>query len=258
MSGQQPNVAIAELAGRKSRVPKYYHLKGLLLDLIRTLPSGSPIPAERILCMRYGLSRTTVRQALQELVVEGRLYRLHGRGTFVARPKVVQTLQLTSYTKDMEALGMRPESRLLSAARIGASEEVAAMLDLGAGAEVHRIDRLRLADGEPMAIETLFLDATRFPDIDRRISDSASLYQLLRTEYGIELVGGEETIESALAAPDEAALLSTEVGSPLLLLSRRTWNSEGRPIEFVQSLYRGDRYRFATRLRPPEGASSGA
>jgi GntR family transcriptional regulator len=231
------------------RVPKYYRLKEALLEIIGDLKPGALLPTERALCEAYGVSRTTVRQALQELLVDGRLYRLQGKGTYVARPKVVQTLALTSYTEDMQARGLSPASRLLGADRAPASAEVADLLALTPRAEVLRIERLRLADREPMAIETLFVDAARFPELERRLSHTGSFYELLRSKYGVQLAEGEETIESAIAAPADAELLGTEVGSPMLLLTRRTWDAQGRPVEFVRSLYRGDRYRLLTRLR---------
>jgi GntR family transcriptional regulator len=239
------------LLGARGLAPKYSRLKESLLHLIRSLPAGAPIQTERELCARYGVSRTTVRQALQELVHEGHLYRVQGKGTFVAPPKLVQTLQLHGHTDEMEAQGLRPGSRLISAADVPAPPEVVAFFGLAAGAPVHRIVRLRLVDDEPIAIQTVFLDAARFGDVGRGLAESVSLYQLLRDRYSVQLAGGEETIESTVAGRDEAALLETKVGSPLLLLSRRSWEADGRPIEHAESLYRGDRYRVVVRL---EGA----
>jgi GntR family transcriptional regulator len=255
-AGRLPPIDLAA----DDRVPKYHRLKEALLEIIGELPAGSLLPTERALCETYGVSRTTVRQALQELLVEGRLYRLQGKGTFVARPKMVQTLALTSYTEDMQARGLAPASRLLAAERLPADAEVAEMLDLRPGTDVLRLERLRLADREPMAVETLFVESARFPALEHRLSQGSSFYELLRTHYRVALAEGEETIESALASAADARLLGTEVGSAVLLLTRRTWDSDGRPVEFVRSLYRGDRYRFLTRLRllasaPPASAS---
>jgi GntR family transcriptional regulator len=231
------------------RVPKYYAVKEQLLESIRELPEGSLLPTERVLSDEYGVSRTTVRQALQELLVEGRLYRLQGKGTFVARPKVVQTLALTSYTQDMQARGLSPTSRLLAAERLPASHEIAEMLELEPHADVLRVQRLRLANREPMAVESLFVEAARFPRLEGHLSDNRSFYELLRTEYHVDLAEAEETIESGIASPSDSQLLGAETGWPMLLLTRRTWDVEGRPVEFVRSLYRGDRYRFVTRLK---------
>jgi GntR family transcriptional regulator, nutrient-sensing system regulator len=237
----------------EQRVPKYFAVKEQLLESIRDLSEGSPLPTERVLAEECGVSRTTVRQALAELLVEGRVYRLQGKGTFVARPKVVQTLALTSYTQDMQARGLSPASRVIAAERLPAFPEVAEMLELAPRTEVLRVQRLRLANLEPMAVETLFVEAARFPGLEERLTDNSSFYELLRTAYRIVLEEAEETIESGIASPSDSQLLGTEMGWPMLLLTRRTWDVEGRPVEFVRSLYRGDRYRFITRLKlvPP-------
>lgn len=153
----------AGAGARTARVPKYYRLKKHLLDMTETLPPGTPVPPERTLAAEFDTSRTTVRQALQELVVEGRLERIQGKGTFVAKPKVSQALQLTSYTEDMRAQGLEPTSQLLDIGYVTADDTLAGLLDIAAGGRVLRIERLRLASGEPMAIETTHLSAKRFP-----------------------------------------------------------------------------------------------
>jgi len=230
--------------------PKYSRLKEDLLAMIRGLDPGSAIPTERELCALYGVSRTTVRQALQELVYEGQLYRRQGRGTFVAPPKLVQTIQLHGHTEEMEAQGLRPGSRPLSASNVSASPEIAAFFGLADGRLVHRIVRIRLVDDEPIALQTVYLDAARFGDVGRSLSEWVSLYRLLRDRYDAQIAGGEETVEAGAADADAAELLDIEVGAPLLVLHRRSWEADGRPIEWSESLYRGDRYRIAVRLAP--------
>jgi GntR family transcriptional regulator len=138
---------------------------------------------------------------------------------------------------------------VIAAERLPAFPEVAEMLELPPRTEVLRVQRLRLANLEPMAVETLFVEAARFPGLEERLTDNSSFYALLRTEYSIALEEAEETIESGIASPSDSQLLGTETGWPMLLLTRRTWDVEGRPVEFVRSLYRGDRYRFITRLK---------
>jgi len=233
------------------RLPKAYHLKEELLKLVRHMPPGSPMPSERVLSERYGVSRATVRQALQDLMFEGRLYRLQGRGTFVARPKLTQTLQLTSHTREMETSGLRPGSAVLAATEVVADEEVAEQLELEDGARVWHIERLRLANEEAMAIESLYAAADRFPDLGERMAGSASFYGILRDDYGVSLARGEETIECVLASPTAAGMLAIEPRSPMLKLIRRSWDRDGRVVEYVESLYRGDRYRFVSPLRLP-------
>jgi GntR family transcriptional regulator len=236
------------------RIPKYYGLKRHLLEMTQTLPPGSPVPPERTLSVEFGTSRTTVRQALQELVVEGRLERIQGKGTFVAKPKVAQALRLTSYTEDMRAQGLEPTSKLLEIGYVVADDTLSEKLRIKPRTRVLRIERLRLANGEPMAIETTHLSAQRFPGLRRQLSRSHSLYAALSEKYGVRLLEAEETIETVPAPPREAHILGTDVGLPLLLLSRHSIGEDGEPVEFVRSLYRGDRYKFVAHLQRPTSA----
>ncbi|MDQ3402544.1 MAG: GntR family transcriptional regulator [Actinomycetota bacterium] len=236
---------------RAQREPKYWGLKRHLLDLLGALPPGSPIPTERSLATEFDVSRTTVRQALAELTVEGRLLRVQGKGTFAAEPKVAQRLQLSSYTEDMIAQGRQPSSKLLDVSEIPAEAELARLLAVRAGAKVLRLHRLRLADGEPMAMETTHLPLGRFRGLRRYVTDGGSLYKVLRERFGVEMGHAEETIETALAGPQEAELLGADVGLPMLLLSRHSFDSAERPVEWVRSVYRGDRYKFVATLNRP-------
>ncbi len=236
------------------REPKYYGLKRHLTELSRTLPPGSPLPPERTLAVEFGTSRTTVRQALSELVVEGRLERQQGRGTFVAKPKLAQPLHLTSYTEDTLAHGMQPTSRVLVLDQVRADDVLAERLGVRRGERLVHLERLRLADGEPMAIERTYLPAARFPRLRQHLLRLGSLYAALDAEFGVRPVQAEETIETALATPEEAALLGVDTGLPLLLLSQRSLDADGVPVEWVRSVYRGDRYKFVTRLSRPEAA----
>jgi GntR family transcriptional regulator len=245
------------------RLPKYYKVKRQLLEFTATLDAGSPVPPERELARSYGTSRTTVRQALAELVVEGRLLRMQGKGTFVAVPKVAQLLELASYTEGMRAHGLHPQTKILDIGYVTADEQLAALLGIRTGGRVLRVHRLRLADGEPMSIDTSHLPARRFPGLRKQLERQLSLYETLRVAYGIQLAEAEETIETVLADPHDARLLDVDPGLPLLLLSRHAYDVTGEPVEWAQSWYRGDRYKFVTRLRRlglgarPAGGASG-
>ncbi|HEY2696964.1 MAG TPA: GntR family transcriptional regulator [Pseudonocardiaceae bacterium] len=241
----------AATRARVQREPKYWGLKRHLLDLLSSMPPGSPIPTERSLAAEFDVSRTTVRQALAELTVEGRLLRVQGKGTFAAEPKVAQRLQLSSYTEDMRAQGREPSSRLIEISEDPADIDLARLLAIRAGAKVLRLHRLRLADNEPMAIETTHLPLSRFRGLRRYVSSGGSLYQVLRERFGVEMGHAEETIETALASPEEAELLGADVGLPMLLLSRHSFDSTGNPVEWVRSVYRGDRYKFVAGLDRP-------
>ena len=236
-------------AGVSAKLPKYYRVKRQLLEFTASLDPGSPVPPERELARSYGTSRTTVRQALAELVIEGRLLRMQGKGTFVAKPKVAQLLELASYTEGMRAHGLHPQTKILDIGYVTADEQLAALLGIRAGGRALRIHRLRLADGEPMSIDTSHLPARRFPGLRRQLERQLSLYETLRVAYGIQLAEAEETIETVLADPHDARLLGVDPGLPLLLLSRHAYDVTGQPVEWAQSWYRGDRYKFVTRLR---------
>lgn len=246
-----PDAEPARTAALSARLPKSHRLKEELLETVDRMPPGSPIASERLLSERYGVSRATVRQALQDLMFEGRLYRLQGRGTFVARPKLTQTLRLTSHTREMESSGLVPGSVVLGTEEVQAAGELAAMLELDAGAPVLKIERLRLANDEPMALESLYVDARRFPGLDSKIAAGASFYGTLRDDHAVRLDRGEETIECILASPWAAALLAIEPRTPMLKLTRRSWTRDGTVVEYVESLYRGDRYRFSAPLALP-------
>jgi GntR family transcriptional regulator len=237
--------------------PKYQSVHDALLLTIEGLPAGTAMPTERELCLTYGVSRATVRQALGQLELEQRIFRRQGKGTFVARPKIEQRLELMSHTEGMRERGIVPSSKLIDVRRIPAGLDVGAQLGLSPKAEVLRIERLRLADGDPIAIEVLYLNADRFDGITAALSDNGSLYQLLSSNYGVELASAEETIEAVVAEGRDAALLKCQPGMPLLMLSRRTLDTSDQPTEFVRSLYRGDRYRFQTGLQRPQQWNGG-
>jgi GntR family transcriptional regulator len=235
-----------------ARVPRYYEVKQQLRSRIDGLPAGTALPAERVLSEDFGTSRTTVRQALLELAVEGRIVRHQGRGTFVAPPKDLLPLQLRSFTDEWRARRRTPSSKLLDARTEPAEEAVAVALEIEPGTAVFRFERLRAADHTPMAIEVVYLEASRFPGLDASMNDHASLYELLRTRWSLQPAEAEQTIETVPASPQVASILQTDPGTPMLLLTRTTRDAAGEVFEFVRSLYRGDRYRFITTLLPPD------
>jgi len=234
-----------------AREPKYYLVKRHLLDIIESLPPGSAVPTERVLTVELATSRTTVRRALAELVGEGRLVRRQGSGTFVAEPKIQWPLQMTSFTAQASTAGYVTTTRLLEAVRTRAAEDVAQRLGVRTGGPVYCVERLRLVDDAPMAVETVYLSAARFPGLIGQIRKASSLYRVLADSYQVVPVEAEETIETASASPREAELLGVDTGSPILVLGRHSFDAGGEPVEYVRSWYRGDRYTFVARLRAP-------
>lgn len=244
-------------AERTVREPKYYLVKRHLLDAITSLEPGAVVPTERELATELTTSRTTVRQALTELVAEGRLVRRQGSGTYVAEAKITWPLHLASFTEQAEANGMIATSQLLGAKRARADDEVADKLQLLRGAPVSRIDRLRLADGRPTAVETSILSATRFPQLTRRMRSAGSLHAVLAESYGVRLRRGTETIDVWPAAPREAALLQCDAGAPMLAVRRLSFDVDGRAVEWGISWFRGDRVTLVAHLLTPPASATG-
>lgn len=228
--------------------PKYYTVKRALLELISMLEPGAPVPTERELASRWQTSRTTVRQALTELVVEGRLVRRQGSGTYVAEPKITWPLYLASFSEQVRASGFAPSSQVLSTQRVPASVELAGQLGIAPRSAVYKIERLRLADSWPIAVETSWLSAERFPGLTRLIRSHESLHEILAGQYGTRLRTGEESIQTAPATPREAGPLNVDVGTPMLVVSRQNFDVQGAGVEFGVTWFRGDRVTLVTRL----------
>jgi GntR family transcriptional regulator len=233
-----------------SPVPKYYQLKEIIRARIESeeLGEGQLIPSERELCESYGISRMTARQAVMELVNEGVLYREQGKGTFVAGKKVQQEAErLTSFTEDMRERGMEASSVVLEVEVEPAGPVVARFLRVEEGERIIRLKRLRNADGEPMALETshlLYGVASGVLELDM---SERSLYEELRRS-GVRISRAEQSYEAALVSEADAEVLGVAPGSPALLIERVTFDAEGQPFEYVESTYRGDRYRITSVL----------
>ncbi|MFJ5958564.1 GntR family transcriptional regulator [Paenarthrobacter sp. NPDC092416] len=228
--------------------PKYYLLKTEVLALIAGEQPGTLIPTERALAEKYKTSRTTVRQAISELVAEGKLGRIQGHGTFVAPPKMTHVRQLTSFSDDARTQGLRPDSRMLGLAVVKADADVAAHLGLDHGEPATRLERIRLIDGEPLAHEIAYLPG-KLPRFKANLAKAGSLYAALADIYDIRVADVEDTVETALAGPEEVRLLGIEMGAPLLVVHRLARDAAGAPVEWTRSTFRGDRFRFVSRVK---------
>ncbi|MGE2713349.1 GntR family transcriptional regulator [Mycolicibacterium litorale] len=224
------------------RMSKSHLVRTELDGLLAGLAVGDPVPAERELAIRFGVARETVRQALHELLVEGRIER-RGRGTVVSKPKLVQPLSLQSYTEGAVRMGRTPGRVLVSWADIGADAEMAAALGVRRGAKVMHLERVLLADGDRIGLESTYLSVQRFAWLRKSFDPTTSLYAALRAS-GVEFGAALERIETALPSPHEAALLGTTTAMPVLMLNRRTVDVDDHPIEVVRAVYRGDRVAF--------------
>jgi GntR family transcriptional regulator len=219
-----------------------------VLELIETLEVGQAIPSERQLGIDLGVSRLTVRAALDELVREGYLLRRRGAGTFVAEPKVAKGMTMSSFSEDMRQRGLRPGSKTLEFRVVPAGARLGRILHVSPSEPVLAVKRLRLADGEPMAIELLHVREALLPGLTAADLEDGSFYDLLEQRYGIAIAGGSQTVEPTVTNEEESETLGVPLHSPALLFERVTRSPEGDVVEFTVSIYRGDRYRLVSEL----------
>lgn len=221
-----------------------------VMDLVDALGVGAAIPSERRLSQELGVSRLTLRAALDELVREGYLERRHGSGTFVTQPKIAQQLTLTSFSEDMRRRGMVPGSRTLELAVSTAGARLGLRLQVSPEERVVRVKRLRTADGEPMAMEVLHVPQALVPGLRQQDLEDRSFYELLEDRYGILITSSTQTIEPTVTNEEESSVLGVPLHSPAFLFERTSLTESGRVVEFVHSIYRGDRYRLVAQLIP--------
>ncbi len=240
-----------------SKVPLYIQLNEYLRKQIDTgvYHIGTRLPSERELAETNAVSRMTARQALQLLIQQGYANSRVGKGTFAAMPKIRQELtELTGFSEEMRRRGMRPSSKVLRAEIRPASEEIAERLQLRPGSEMVVLVRTRHADDTPVALEESCLSHQLCPGIlTLHDFNHESLYQVLRTNYGLLLTWASQAIEARLPVKAECEALAIKRSEPVLSLTRVTFDSSDRPIEYVRSAYCGSRYQFKAILR---GASS--
>src|SRR6266702_1433605 len=217
---------------------------------MEALAVGQTIPSERHLTQELGVSRLTIRAALDELVRDGYLDRRHGSGTYVTEPKIAQPLTLTSFSDDMRRRGMTPGSRTLELTTTFAGARLAHRLEVSPQTRLIRVKRLRLADSQPMAMEVLHVPEAFVPGLSRADFEDHSFYELLRERYGITIASGTQSIEPTVTSDEESEVLGVPLHTPAFLFERTTVSESGRIVEFVRSIYRGDRYRLVADLTP--------
>ncbi|MGW0122019.1 GntR family transcriptional regulator [Streptomyces sp. NPDC003327] len=233
---------------RGSPVPLYFQLAQQLESAVAngTLTPGTLLGNEIDLATRLGLSRPTVRQAIHTLVDKGLLVRRRGVGTQVVHSTVRRPLELSSLFDDLEAAGHRPATRVLVDRLEPATAEVAAALRVPEGTEVHYLERLRTAHGEPMAYLRNHLPAGLLAADSEELA-TTGLYRLLRSAART-LHSARQTVGARAATAEEAALLDEREGAPLLTMGRTTFDDTGRAVEYGAHLYRAGRYSFEFQL----------
>jgi GntR family transcriptional regulator len=237
---------------RNSKLPLYHQLYEILRANIRRgeWKPGDMIPPESELVGSYQVSRTTVRQVLDLLANEGLIYRQQGRGTFVAHPTVEQTLvRIVNFTEDMRMRGSEPSSKVLFSGLLPAPRDIGDRLQVEPGEELACLERLRLADGEPMGVEESYLVHCYCPGILEGDYVTNSLRAALMQKYGIRWTHAKQVIRAILAPPDLADILGVPPKSALLFVERVSYSQDNMPIEFLRVYYRADRYILYNELQ---------
>jgi GntR family transcriptional regulator len=230
-----------------ARLPLYAQLKENLIAAIGRgdLTPGDQIPSQRVLCERYSMSHMTVRRAINELISEGVIYTIPGKGLYVTeRKQDAESSPLIGFSEDMARRGMAASSQVLAAELVGASTVLASALGVEVGTPLIYLRRLRLADGEPMALQGSYLPHALCPGLLEHDLARRSLFDLLRGGYRLSLASGTTTVEAALADEEQARLLALPLPAPLLIVEQLTYLDSGQAIEFVRTAYRADRYRL--------------
>ena len=234
-----------------SERPLYVQVQENLAKLI-TSGEWQPeikIPSERDLCQQIGVSRVTIRQAIQVLEEDGLLCRIQGKGTFVTKPKIeIDSRELVSFTASMSKRGIRPIGRVLDFGRIPANRHVARALGIELATRVYRVRRLRFANSLPLTIELAFFPCDRCSGLEEVDLATTSIHRLLE-DMGIQIKTAYQTLEAVAATPEEAEILNVEPGFPLMLIQRRGFDVEGQAVEFSKDLFRGDCSRFVSNLQ---------
>ncbi|MEU3614831.1 GntR family transcriptional regulator [Streptomyces sp. NPDC006872] len=233
---------------RTSPVPLYYQLAQQLEAAIEqgALAPGNLLGNEIDLSTRLGLSRPTVRQAIQSLVDKGLLVRRRGVGTQVVHSQVKRPLELSSLYDDLETAGQGPTTHVLRNERVPAPADIAAALGIAEGSEVTLLERLRATHGQPVAFLCNYLPPALL-DLDTERLESTGLYRLLRSA-GIALHSARQTIGARSATVEEAALLTEQEGAAVLTMQRTAYDDTGRAVEYGTHIYRASRYAFDFQL----------
>lgn len=244
---------------RSGPTRKREQVRDKVLELVESRSPGQSLPSEREMSKEFGVSRPTLRSAVGELVAAGVVVREHGRGMFVAPEKVTQELVSHETAVDVPHAHGTWSSRLLDLEVVAAGPRVGRRLHLSPAAQVTHVARLRLVDGEPIAIEYLYFPADLVPELATGDVESGDLYDVLRERHGVRVRQATQSMEATVASEEEARIMGVPPFSAALMFERLTTDESARPVEYVHSIYRGDRYRIVSRLTlDPSAGASGA
>lgn len=236
----------------ESHIPYYIQLMDILKEKTRqkTWLPGDQIPGEQDLCELYKISRSVVRQSLKELELEGVITRRKGKGTFIALPKINESLiaKLTGFYQGMVERGLKPVTKVLHQRTVPCTEEIAQYLNIAPGSQVIDIRRLRNINDQPIQLVISYIPFDLCPTLATLDLTNRSLYEFLEKECNVFIAKGKRYIEAVVANEEEAGLLDIEKGAPLLMLDSISFSENGQPVEYYHALHRGDRSRFEVEL----------
>lgn len=238
--------ALAQGILRDSPVPLHFQLRSLLMEMIERgeVEAGRPLPPERELAVRFGVSLAPIRQAILDLAREGLLYRVRGKGTFLSTPALLEhDAILSSFSGSMRAKGLPVEMRVLRNERVPASRAVAAALATKERS-VCLIQRLAVVAGTPAALLTSYSSPRRFPRLGAKLAEEPSLYRLLERDFDVVPVSADTTVEVGRSTTPQSALLAVPAGSPVLIAAGTSYDAAGSPVEHFHVVYRSDRVRL--------------
>jgi len=230
---------------KNAPTPVYLQIAAGISSILASgvLPPGYVLPPERVLCEHFGVSRMTLRQAMSLLDREGLVDSRRGLGTIVTHGRVrKQQQELRSFSEEIRERGGRPESRMISLELAIPTSAVREFFELREQQKVYEIERLRLNDGEPLAVEIARIPERLCPGLERFDLARTSLYQILRESYGVGPASGSEEISAEMPSSQHRKLLSLGRNTAVLVVNRKTYTDDGRPLELTRSVYRGDRY----------------
>lgn len=231
--------------------PLYIQLMEVITNYINNnnLKPDSLIPSERELSQKYNVSRATVRRALNELIYDGVLYKIPGKGTFVSHEKFKQDLlEFYSFSEEMKKISKVPSSEIISFNVIKANNKIAKKMECSVGEPIYKLERLRYADDEPMMFEINHLLVSRFPDLSLDRLTSYSMYDILIKDYNADFTEAEETLQPVSTRENEAYLLDYNVGLPSMMIERCTYE-RGKVVEYTKSISRGDKFKYHISLK---------
>ena len=231
----------------KSSVPQYIKIADSLIDQIESgeLEPGTQLPSERKLSVLFDVNRLTLRRALSKLESQGLIIRKHGKGNYIAEPKIErQTKQLISFTNGIKRRGLAPGAKVINIEQQPVEAAIAKQLKIPVLTPVYHVLRQRMINLEPVMLEQLWVPVNCFPGLENQDLNNRSVYEIMKSEYGITMTRAQRSVEPVIATKFEAEVLGIETGAPLLMERRLGFDQNSKCMEFSKDLYRGDRFRF--------------